>query len=250
VIKLMNIFRQLPLYLQTCTVVAAATIGADLLTLIFYGIFFEDRLLLDLLLTTVITLCISFPLAYFFLSQQLKLAIMAEMLHQSARTDHLTGLLNRAAFFNDTSSFLRRPEVRGALLYIDADEFKAINDAFGHAAGDAVLKSIAHLVAEERREGDLAARIGGEEIVVLFAGTRPDRAAELAERIRRKVQQTAASASGLPDRAVTVSIGLSIIVPGDTVETLMSRADQNLYRAKELGRNRVVADKADGKVAA
>ncbi|MCF6371305.1 GGDEF domain-containing protein [Rhizobium halophilum] len=249
--KLMTIFGRLSLILQTCWVVAVAVVGADLLTLIFYGIFFTDRLLLDLVLTTIITLLVGFPIAYFFLGQQLKLAKMAVRLEQSARTDHLTGLGNRAAFFPDVSSLLDLSGACGALLYIDADHFKSVNDAFGHATGDAVLKSIAKTISEVIREGDVAARIGGEEFVVFLAGATPQKAAEVAERIRFRVLQTVARAAGLLDRSITVSIGISISSGGCSVEQLMSRADKNLYRAKELGRNRIIADEApDGRTAA
>ncbi|CAD7044538.1 diguanylate cyclase [Pseudorhizobium endolithicum] len=246
----MTTFGRLPLILQTCWVVAAAVLGADLLTLIFYGIFFTDRLILDLVLTTIITLLVGFPIAYFFLGQQLKLAMMTIRLEQSARTDHLTGLGNRSAFFEGASCFLDQPDGRGALLFIDADHFKSVNDAFGHAAGDAVLKNIAKTITEVVGERDVSARIGGEEFAIFLAGASWRAAAEVAERIRLKVQDTVGPASGLVDKVITVSIGISISAGQDTLEHLMSRADQNLYRAKELGRNRVFVDQLAGRSAA
>lgn len=249
--KLMTFFGRLPLILQTCWVVAAAVVGADLLTLIFYGIFFTDRLLLDLVLTTIITLLVGFPIAYFFLGQQLKLAKMAVRLEESSRTDHLTGLRNRAAFFHDVSSLLDLSGACDALLYIDADHFKSVNDAFGHATGDAVLKNIAIKISEVIREVDVVARIGGEEFVVFLPGATLPKAAEVAEQIRLRVQQTVARAAGLLDGTITVSIGISINLGECSVEQLMSRADQNLYRAKELGRNCIITDEAaDGRSAA
>jgi diguanylate cyclase (GGDEF)-like protein len=241
--NVMQIFGRLPLIIQTCWVVAAAVVGADLLTLIFYGIFFTERLFLDLILTTIITLLVGFPIAYFFLGQQLKLAVMAIRLEQSARTDHLTGLGNRAAFFDSVSNCLDRSDAHGALLFIDADHFKSVNDTFGHASGDTVLQNIAQTISSVIREGDVAARIGGEEFAVFLAGANAQTAAEVAERIRAKVQEAAGDVSGLGNKTITVSIGISMGAGGQSLDELMSRADRNLYRAKDLGRNRVVADR-------
>jgi len=240
---MMTRFGRLPLFLQTSWVVAAAVAGADLLTLIFYGIVFTERLLLDLILTTIITLLVGFPIAYFFLGQQLKLAVMAIRLEQSARTDHLTGLDNRAGFFEGVAAALNESGTTGALLFIDADHFKSVNDTFGHAAGDIVLQNIARKISKSIREGDVAARIGGEEFAVFLPGANSQVAAEVAERIRSRVQENVAAISGLADRKITVSIGISLGASGEAVDQLLSQADHNLYQAKEQGRNCVVGDR-------
>jgi diguanylate cyclase (GGDEF)-like protein len=233
----MRKFGTLSLPAQTVWVTLSAIVGADLLTLIFYGIFFTDRLLLDLFLTTVITILVGFPLAYFFLGQQAKLAVMAAELKRLARTDHLTDLANRGAFLEETAIILGSD--KGAMLFIDADHFKSINDTFGHATGDAVLRQIAGVIRSSIRAGDLAARIGGEEFAVFLTGANDHIAAEIAERIRSRVQHCVAQAVAIADRQITVSIGV-VIQEGDaSIDEMMSGADSNLYRAKNLGRNRI-----------
>ncbi|ESZ10285.1 hypothetical protein X737_32100 [Mesorhizobium sp. L48C026A00] len=140
-------FGKLSLFRQTCVVVLAAIIGADTLTLVFYGIFFADRLLLDLFLTTVITVAVGFPLGYFFLRQQLNLALMGARLDRAARIDHLTSLANRKTFFEGAEAIVGSEAFKeGAVLFIDADHFKSVNETFGHAIGDAVLQEMGSVI--------------------------------------------------------------------------------------------------------
>jgi diguanylate cyclase (GGDEF)-like protein len=157
-------------------------------------------------------------------------------------TDALTGLDNRLVFERTLAGEIERCARYGgrgfALLLLDIDHFKIVNDEFGHPAGDAVLKRLAQVLERESRSSDLLARWGGEEFVVLLPGTSLQEAGELAGRLRRGV-----AAAQLPvPVTLTVSIGVTAYRPGDAPEALLARADRALYAAKRLGRNRVELD--------
>lgn len=159
-----------------------------------------------------------------------------------ARTDALTGLPNRRALEDELSRAVARAARAGtplATLVLDVDRFKQVNDAHGHAAGDAVLAAVAARAAAALRAGDLLARIGGEEFAALLPGADVARAAEAAERIRAAVAAEPIAAGGAA-LAVTVSVGCAALAPGDADgRALLARADERLYDAKRSGRNRV-----------
>lgn len=168
---------------------------------------------------------------------------LAELdLSRLAATDPLTDLPNRR-FFNDFAKldmerFLRFGEP-SALLMIDLDHFKSINDTYGHVAGDEVLRRVASQGKAVFRSCDLFARIGGEEFVCLLPGTDDTGAIIAAEKFRSAIEQLSifSDSHKIP---VTASIGVSSIEDGDlTVESALKRADVALYRAKNDGRNRV-----------
>ena len=162
-----------------------------------------------------------------------------------ARTDVLTDLYNRRAFFEFSRQIIaiaKREERPFAVLMIDIDNFKNINDSFGHAVGDNVIQHTANQIVLGIREGDLAARIGGEEFAVLMPYTAPDQAMVVAERIRTAIQSLELPLDG-QFLCFTCSIGIAgNRNDEDNIEQVMNRADQALYRAKESGRNRSVAD--------
>ena len=174
--------------------------------------------------------------------QREALAQALEVNRELATRDELTGLINRRAMLDlmalEHSRSLRsgRPLL---LAQLDIDHFKPINDQHGHATGDRALQAFAGTVRASVRDTDVLARWGGEEFVLMLTDTSADHARELLERIRQAVQalEIAHSAGSLQ---LTVSIGLAQHLPGDTVEHTLERADQALYRAKALGRNRVV----------
>lgn len=232
---------------QSCLIVAAAVAGSNLLTLIFYSIFFAERLLLDLLLTTLIVLVVASPLTVFFISRSARLAELAAELDRANRVDDLTGLLNRKTFLAEARRLLARGDGHGAtgtMLFIDADHFKALNDTFGHAMGDAVLREIGAVLGSCVRDSDLVGRLGGEEFALFIEGADRDRAARICERIQERVKRI----SGLLDlgtRSVTVSIGAAMQRPGQDIDSLLVAADRNLYCAKANGRDRVVHTEPD-----
>jgi diguanylate cyclase (GGDEF)-like protein len=154
-----------------------------------------------------------------------------------ADRDGLTGLLNHRAFHEHLASTLANVARQGlpaALLVIDLDHFKAINDEHGHLVGDAVLRAVAQTLVASGRAGDVVARIGGEEFAMLLPGAGPQDAGTVAERIRSAVEQIT---EPVP---VTASIGVSAAPAGDVDgRDLLERADGALYAAKRQGRNQV-----------
>lgn len=163
-------------------------------------------------------------------------------LHYYATRDALTGLVNRRLFKEVLRRELARSRSRctsGALLLIDLDHLKAINDSFGHRAGDEVLLELARRLRSQLREGDLPARIGGDEFAVILADAGDREAWAVACRIRDAMSDCVVN-WGERRIAVTVSVGIALFPShGETEEELMARADMALYRAKEAGRDAV-----------
>ena len=159
-----------------------------------------------------------------------------------ANRDPLTNLLNRRRFHEDLDSWLaqaRRFGIKGAVLFLDLDNFKYINDSLGHQAGDKLLIAIADLLKERLRETDILARLGGDEFAIILPHADVNRAESVANQIRELVQYHASVEENYPP-GITVSIGIAMFPGhGDTVETLLAYADLAMYRAKEEGRNRV-----------
>lgn len=168
-------------------------------------------------------------------------------LRAQANTDPLTGLANRR-FFDEIAgkelSLMRRQQDYFCVLMIDIDHFKAVNDNYGHLAGDEILKRVAATLAGNLREEDTVARIGGEEFVVCSPATNRLASIVLAERLRKAVESLLIEFDGqwIP---VTISLGIALRpLDGDDLPTLLEVADERLYRAKQGGRNRFcVADK-------
>lgn len=156
-----------------------------------------------------------------------------------ALTDPLTNLLNRRALMDRFSS--ATPPRTAAILF-DLDHFKSVNDTYGHAAGDLVLRHFAEILSTRSRISDVAARVGGEEFCAILHNVDRRMAVEFAESIRRKIEEkTVMSIKGRI--AVTVSVGVAYSAGhGESFGTLLERADQALYRAKTDGRNRVTSD--------
>jgi two-component system, cell cycle response regulator len=172
-----------------------------------------------------------------------------QMSMELAITDPLTGLHNRRYMESHVTSLVDQALARGkplALLLIDIDYFKAVNDVHGHDAGDDVLREFATRLKKSIRGIDLACRYGGEEFVVVMPETDMAVAAIVAERIRRRMAGEPFSIrSGAAALDVTISVGLAALAGvADTAAHILKRADQALYRAKRDGRNRVVADAA------
>ncbi len=159
-----------------------------------------------------------------------------------AATDALTGLPNRR-YFDEYLGLLarrRRAEDRVGVLMVDIDRFKKLNDTFGHAVGDHVLREVARAIAEAVREDDVPARFGGEEFAVLLRNPSPEVAVEVGERVRRAVASLDLRRLGVP--GVSVSVGVAVAeTPDVTLDIVVDEADQALFRAKRAGRDRVVA---------
>lgn len=162
---------------------------------------------------------------------------------KAAGTDALTGLANRAGFFELGSRLVARCLAEGtpfAVVAIDLDRFKSINDNHGHATGDAVLQSFATVARRSMRPNDVLGRIGGEEFVVLLHGSGMEAAVAIAERMRKSLQQAAEFVDGKRVGA-TMSAGVATSASSTSLEAVLKEADTALYRAKQNGRNRVEA---------
>ena len=157
-----------------------------------------------------------------------------------AQKDPLTGLANRrslASFVSEQLMLFCRSGRRFSVIMVDLDHFKAVNDRFGHTAGDRVLAEIAHVLLESSREMDLAGRDGGDEFAVVLPNTSLEQAATIAGRIRAGIQDRNWGAS-IGISALTGSLEVADSCPGDDWDSLISRADATLYDAKQHGRNR------------
>ena len=166
-----------------------------------------------------------------------------EMFERTVR-DSLTGLYNRAYFLAQFGALADRSGVKGlgvALLMLDIDHFKRINDHHGHDVGDAVLREVANLLRQATRTEDLVARYGGEEFVIALPVAAPDAATERAERLRSSLASRRMLAAGVPVE-VTASIGLAFTSAERprSVASLLATADRGLYQAKNSGRDRTV----------
>jgi diguanylate cyclase (GGDEF)-like protein len=155
-----------------------------------------------------------------------------------ATKDALTGVLNRRSFDEQAQALVAACNDSGAplaLVAMDIDHFKRINDSFGHAVGDAVLKEFTLRILQTSKRRDCLYRVGGEEFALLLPHTGMDAAAAFAEVLRRSLERTAFSGAG----HLSASFGVADLLPGDSLQSLMRRADEALYAAKANGRNRV-----------
>jgi two-component system cell cycle response regulator len=174
-----------------------------------------------------------------FLKQKLDYSL------EMAVTDALTGLHNRRYMAGQLQALVGRAEQGGdtvAVLVMDIDHFKLVNDGFGHDAGDEVLREFAVRLATNVRAIDLPCRLGGEEFVVVMPGASLEAAARVADRIRRDVaDQPFPIMGGAESLTITVSVGVAASMAGDTPDALLKRADEGVYEAKNRGRNQVIA---------
>jgi diguanylate cyclase (GGDEF)-like protein/PAS domain S-box-containing protein len=168
---------------------------------------------------------------------------LEQKLHDAAATDFLTGLPNRRHIMErleqELARILRDPSALSAVLMFDLDLFKSINDRYGHAMGDEVLKHFSGILQLELRKVDSVGRIGGEEFAIILSGADMDDAARFAERVRARLAAAPLKDGGITI-PVTVSIGIAAMLASDSaITTSLSRADAALYLAKQGGRDRV-----------
>jgi diguanylate cyclase (GGDEF)-like protein len=184
--------------------------------------------LLALLALMLLTLILARPL--------LRAFRWTEEQASEAQVDALTGLANRRALEEILAAEISRAQRFAhqlAVVLLDLDRFKEINDSFGHAAGDGMLRAVSRLLTSLARQGDTVARWGGEEFVVVLPETDLAGARRFAERLRRTIE-----AHAVGDLTTSASCGVATMLPEDSVEELLGAADQALYRAKSNGRNR------------
>ena len=175
------------------------------------------------------------------LSDPANLEEKVESLHQQTTTDVLTGVSNRSPFNTVIEDLTAKSSKGGpsfSLIICDIDHFKRVNDVHGHPAGDEALTSFAAVLSVNRRDGDLVARYGGEDFLLLTANCANSTAAGRAESIRRVVENT--SIASMRGDCVAASFGVTEFQSGDTHETILASADRALLKAKDNGRNRVI----------
>ena len=180
---------------------------------------------------------------------QIKLIEQMRMIEQIGLIDPLTKIANRRGFENRLNAewFRSRRESQPiSLLMLDLDDFKTYNDTFGHPQGELALQAVAQALSDElRRSSDFAARWGGEEFIALLPNLDSAGAAEVAERIRKRIETLPMPGDGGAEMSITVSVGLYSVVPtaemsiGDSIK----QADRALYRAKESGKNKIAISK-------
>ncbi|CAN7232905.1 GGDEF domain-containing protein [Neorhizobium tomejilense] len=207
-----------------------------------------------LVMTIVCPLAISIPASAVLFSQTervrraeavasdalAKLAAAYEELHWQSRRDGLTGLLNRSAFMEELQTFSREG-VTGALIFLDLDHFKSINDRHGHAIGDEVLRRTGQILAAYDGQFNIAGRLGGEEFALFQGGLTVDEMLRWCKDVRELIEGLDVRSASRSNVPVSASIGAIHCAPGfDPLECLRA-ADVNLYEAKSLGRNRVVS---------
>ncbi|WP_094095786.1 GGDEF domain-containing protein [Paenibacillus physcomitrellae] len=170
-----------------------------------------------------------------------KLIVEKAISDKLLKMDALTGLYNHKTFHEYMENLIHHSEANGVSIHLailDIDNFKTINDSFGHWVGDIVLKEVAGSMMELISPNDFAARYGGEEFALIFADTTSEQAENCCEAIRSAVERI--SIPHLEGRAVTISSGLCHYQPGDGKEMLFRHADDALYQAKRSGKNRVL----------
>ena len=160
-------------------------------------------------------------------------------------TDELTSLPNRRAFMRRLEDEVARVQRYGfplSFVLMDLDHFKAVNDEYGHAAGDEVLRVYSRNILSIFRHHDMVARYGGEEFAVLLPNTDSDGAVRALNKVRRRANETRWQTNGTMSNVPTFSAGVSLYKPGESANAFIERADKALYRAKRLGRNRIELD--------
>lgn len=194
----------------------------------------------DRLLPILIFTLLSIYMVYSRESTRNKILALKVELEDSALKDPLTGLYNRRFLFDSLPMRISLHERYGdktSLLMFDIDFFKKVNDQLGHSRGDDVLKTLSGLLLDNIRDTDTAFRYGGEEFLIVLNDTEEEQASFLAQRIRGVVETH--PFESVP-WTITVSIGVVELMAGENVNDLINRADNNLYKAKKEGRNRVV----------
>ncbi len=178
-------------------------------------------------------------------ARTLELERANRLLDELAHTDPLTGLANRRQFLAAAAEALaraRRAQRPLALIVCDVDQFKQVNDRYGHASGDRAILHVADCLRQSVREGDMAARLGGDEFAILLPDIDMEQARVVAGRLHELVRNSTFALSNDAPHGVTLSIGIAASKPGDTrFEQIIQRADSRLYRAKQTGRDRVIS---------
>lgn len=211
----------------------------------FMAVPFSARATTTLLISFGVTSVIAFAFIDRARSCYERMSTTIIRLNELADKDPLTGLLNPRAYYETANRMIRlaqRTSAPFAVLFVDLDHFKAINDNFGHDTGDAVLRHVAHCLANHLRQSDVLGRIGGEEFAFFLPNTTLEGATRLGEKLRGAVANLEPTETDAISLGITASIGIADYHSADqSVADIQRRADRAMYQAKMLGRNRIVA---------
>lgn len=222
-------------------------------SLIFYKLGLPTNITDYIRLNLFVSGCVALPTAIIASLHDFHMRAYQRRLEEMAWTDALTGLLNRRFFIHaaeEERSRMRRTKQSAAIVLIDLDHFKEVNDLYGHAGGDLVLKEIAAIAHSELRGPfDRLGRWGGEEFVVLLSSVSREQAMLVSDRLRRRIADTVVEIAG-KKVSVTASLGLCMMAPETPLNAAIECADGALYEVKRLGRNRVLCHEVpEGEVA-
>jgi len=229
----------------TALVVTVSAVLSAILTNVLMSAFSSGVNLQGLVVAVLLPTAVGGPTIFFMVLKHEQLQRTNRQLELMATTDWLTGCLNRGAFTRQVTDLLaaRRDTEQGVLLVVDADEFKRVNDRFGHQSGDEALQRIAAAIRHAVRSRDLVGRLGGEEFGVYLSHVDHKIADGAAERIRRAVADIVFAPEG-EAYPLSVSIGGASCSGHDSFSAVYRLADQQLYEAKHAGRDRVVMEQA------
>jgi len=176
--------------------------------------------------------------------KELQIVELLQELKKQATTDPLSNLYNRRFFIDNSKKIIelaKRKNETISIIMLDIDHFKQVNDTYGHKIGDDVIKKLASVMKEAQRKSDVIARYGGEEFIILLPDTSYDNAKEVAEKLRKKIEESFITTDTGQKVRFTVSIGVSVVNEEieNNADEATQRADTALYRAKESGRNKV-----------
>ncbi len=227
-------------------VVIVSTVASIFLTFLVAWILGDlnaESLLHVLMYTTTLPLIISGPVALPFMRILFHLDMLENEMRQLASIDSLTGVLNRRLFLSQAqqyTQFARREYMAFSIILMDLDDFKMINDTYGHDCGDRVLKNIGDTINNTLRESDFAGRFGGEEFAFLLPNTKKEAAMHFIDRLQQNIRNAPVFYDGT-EISVTASMGVVDYIPGVNTDlrTLIHLADQAMYEAKRSGKDNV-----------
>ena len=223
--------------LWTAVIIGGSVVLSDLASTIVLNVLGNGINVAGLVAATVMPIILGAPMMFYMALRHQQLRHLNTQLDVLASTDWLTDCLNRRAFTARTSEKLSGGAT-GTLLVVDADHFKAVNDRFGHEAGDEALQMMARIIRATIRETDLFGRLGGEEFGIFLAGADFTAALVMAERVRFAISRAQFAPNG-ESHALSVSIGGATAASNSSFTGLLRLADQQLYGAKAAGRNRI-----------
>lgn len=241
---------------QMLLVIGWAVVGAQVVTWAIVQTFAPDLLAKAIAFTPIVSTIVALPVGFIYLKENQRLNFQNSNLRSlnqrlinetaiarfEASVDPMTRVLNRVHFVRNVETSREKEIKEGYFLMLDADNFKKINDTFGHDVGDAALMTITNVIRDTIREDDIVGRLGGEEFGIYLRHLNKQQAYEIAERIRLRVSQSPIDVGTDIPFNFTVSIGAVFAAKEQNVSEIMKLADRNLYHAKHKGRNRVVFD--------